>query len=229
MPGWLDDCHSHSAGGDASATDGTFSATVMLMLLLVGCGQSPPEATSGSTDQRSAGTAPATASTTAPAADARATGDPPPVILHAYGISDVWFGMPDEAARQALVELWGEPDAEDVEFCELDVPEEESLDRTLTWGDLDVSLRAGSAEEEVRLAAWSVRGPRTPPGTVTPFGVVPSVDSKATWLRSVPDVREDEETNDVLGPGHDVRGRLQWIVDDAGSVEYVYVHAAVCE
>lgn len=124
--------------------------------------------------------------------------------------------------------MWGEPDSEEVEFCELHVTEEESQDRTLTWGDLQVSVRA-DRHGDVRLAAWGTEGPQTPSGVVTPFDVVPGVDSKATLLRSVEDVYEDEETDSILGPGHYARGQLQWVLNEFGQVDAAYANPAICD
>ena len=70
----------------------------------------------------------------------------------------------------------GEPDSEVVEWCSPFEIEQESRDRTLTWGDLDVSLR-GDQNGDVCLESWGVKGPKTPPGVVAPYGVVSDVDS----------------------------------------------------
>ena len=153
------------------------------------------------------------------------------VVLHADGIGNVWFGLADEGARQALIELWGEPDREDVESCEFGVSESESRDRTWIWGDLEVSVRAGGADgsDEVYLAGWSVNGPDTPPGVIPPFDVVPGIDSKVTLLRSVQGIREDEVLTDLLGAGYYARGKLGWFVEEVGGVTNAYVHLAICE
>lgn len=89
-----------------------------------------------------------------------------------------------------------------------------------------MSVRA-DPDGGVRLDAWSVEGPQTPPGVVVPYGVVPDVDSKAALVPAVPGVSEDEDTNDQLGPGHDIRGQLQWIVDEFDQVSYAYVNPAI--
>lgn len=194
----------------------------MLALLLASCQQptqsSPPQSPAAAASVVTPQAAEPSASPTGAAL----------LVLHADGIGDVWLGTPQAEARSALIERLGEPDDEEVEWCELYGTEEESRDRRLTWGDLQVSLREGSYGD-VRLEAWSVEGPQTPQGVVTPFNVVPGVDGKATLVRAVPGVSEDEDTNDQLGPGHYVRGQLQWIVNDFGQVTHAYVNPAICD